>query len=365
MDKDALYIGIMSGTSLDGADAILADFSFPAPRVLGFASMPFGVNLRRELLALNSPGNNEIERSQLAANQLAEVYALTVASLLKSTGKNASDIAAIGCHGQTVRHRPDLAFTVQLNNPARLAELTGIDVVADFRSRDIAAGGQGAPLVPAFHDGAFRSADETRVVVNIGGIANLTILEPGKPAWGFDCGPGNCLMDAWIAQHQRKTHDDDGAWAAWGQVLAPLLARLQSETYFQLTPPKSTGRDRFNPGWLTRQLNGDEAPVDVQATLLALTANTIGQNVAHYAPGAKRLLVCGGGAYNGALMRQLATRFATGPVEKTDTHGVPAQQVEALAFAWLAKQAILHEPVNLTATTGARHAARLGAIYPA
>ena len=365
MDKDSLYIGIMSGTSLDGADAILADFSAPAPRVLGFVSMPFSAPLRRELLALNSTGNDEIERSQLAANQLADVYALTVASLLKSAGKNAADIAAIGCHGQTVRHRPDLAFTVQLNNPARLAELGGIDVVADFRSRDIAAGGQGAPLVPAFHDGVFRSADETRVVVNIGGIANLTILEPGKPAWGFDCGPGNCLMDAWIAQCQQKTHDDDGAWAAQGQVLAPLLGRMQIETYFNLAPPKSTGRDLFNPGWLLRQLNGDEAPVDVQATLLALTANTIVGNIARHAPGAKRLLVCGGGAHNGALMRQLAARFATGIVEKTDAHGVPAQQVEALAFAWLARKAIKREPVDLTATTGARHATRLGAIYPA
>ena len=365
MDKGSLYIGIMSGTSLDGADAILADFSAPSPRVLGFASMPFSAALRRELLALNSAGSNEIERSQLAANQLADAYALTVASLLKSTGKNAAEITAIGCHGQTVRHRPDLAFTVQLNNPARLAELTGIDVVADFRSRDIAAGGQGAPLVPAFHDGIFRSADETRVVVNIGGIANLTLLEPGKPAWGFDCGPGNCLMDAWIAQCQQKKHDDDGAWAAQGQVLAPLLDRMRSELYFKLAPPKSTGRDRFNPGWLLRQLNGDEAPVDVQATLLALTANTIVGNIAHHAPGAKRLLVCGGGAHNGALMRQLAARFATGIVEKTDAHGVPAQQVEALAFAWLARKAIKREPVDLTATTGARHATRLGAIYPA
>ncbi len=355
----------MSGTSLDGADAILADFSAATPHILGFNSAPFSAALRRELLALNTPGDKEIERSQLAANQLADTYAQVVAGLLSSTGKDAGDVIAIGCHGQTIRHRPDLGFTVQLNNPARLAEQCGIDVVADFRSRDIAAGGQGAPLVPAFHDGIFRSAHETRVVVNIGGIANLTMLEPARPAWGFDCGPGNCLMDAWIAQHHQKTHDEDGAWAAQGQVLRPLLERLQGEKYFHLPSPKSTGRDLFNPDWLARHLNGDEAPVDVQATLLALTASAIGEHLVRHAPAAKRLLVCGGGAYNSALMRQLAAKFTNGPVEKTDIHGVPAQQVEALAFAWLAKQAITRQPVDLRATTGARHATRLGAIYPA
>ncbi len=362
---EALYIGIMSGTSLDGADAILADFSGNQPQVLGFSSRPFSATLRNELLALNTSGDREIERSQLAANHLADAYAQVVADLLHATGKKAEDITAIGCHGQTIRHRPDLGFTVQLNSPARLAERCGIDVVADFRSRDIAAGGQGAPLVPAFHDGVFRSPAETRVVVNIGGIANLTILEPGRAAWGLDCGPGNCLMDAWIARHQQKTHDEDGTWAAAGKALPALLASMQSEKYFSVAPPKSTGRDLFNTDWLARHLRGDENPADVQASLLSLTTRTILDHLARHAPAATRLMVCGGGAHNGALMQQLAEGFSQGVVEKTDAHGVPAQQVEALAFAWLAKQAIERVSLDLTATTGARHPTRLGAIYPA
>jgi anhydro-N-acetylmuramic acid kinase len=361
-----LYIGIMSGTSLDGADAILADFSQATPRVLAFVTEPFSVALRAELLALNTAGNNEIERSAVAANQLVDVYAIAAKRAMREAGVEL--VIAIGCHGQTIRHRPDLGFTTQINNPARLAELTHCDVVADFRSRDVAAGGQGAPLVPAFHDGAFRSPNETRVVVNIGGIANITILEPNRPAWGFDCGPGNCLMDAWIARHQQKAYDDDGAWAAQGQVLARLFSRLQSEKYFQMAPPKSTGRDLFHPAWLDTPLDGNEKPADaanVQATLLQLTAWCISDHIARYAPGAARALVCGGGAYNARLMAEISNQLSSMTVEKTDDHGVPAQQVEALAFAWLARQCIERKPIDLTATTGARHPVIMGAVFPA
>lgn len=355
----------MSGTSLDGADAVLADFSGNEPHVLAFENESYSTDLRAELLALNTPGDNEIERSALAANQLALVYARAALRTIQAANIDAKDIAAIGCHGQTVRHRPGLGYTTQLNNPALLAELTGCNVVANFRSRDIAAGGQGAPLAPAFHDGVFKSAAETRVVVNIGGIANLTILEPGRPTRGFDCGPGNCLMDAWISKHRLQWFDKDGAWAAKGQVLARLSGRLQSEQYFADPPPKSTGRDLFHLPWLIEKLIGNEPPQDVQATLLHLTAWSIADHIGRYAPTATRVLVCGGGAQNAALMREIAARFSGGIVEPTDAFGVPAQQVEALAFAWLAKQATERTPLDMTSTTGAKHPAILGAIYPA
>ena len=354
----------MSGTSIDGADVILADLEGQIPRVIGFHSEDFPTALRTELLALNVSGENEIGRSHLAANALVDIYAHAVATLLTSTGTSPKDVVAIGCHGQTVRHRPDLGFTVQLNNPARLAELAKISVVADFRSRDIAAGGQGAPLVPAFHDGVFRAPDETRVVVNIGGIANITVLEKNKPAWGFDCGPGNCLMDAWIDKHLGKRFDDNGAWAAQGQALARLSGHFMSDKYFAQLPPKSTGRDLFNLQWLEQRLTENEKPVDVQATLLDLTAASIANDVKRIVPECARVLVCGGGAQNSALMGRISELLPLAKVGRTDAFGVPAQQVEALAFAWLAKQAIERRAVDLRATTGAAHATILGAIYP-
>ncbi|MBL8523303.1 MAG: anhydro-N-acetylmuramic acid kinase [Betaproteobacteria bacterium] len=365
MNKPSLYIGIMSGTSLDGADAVLADLSGEHPKVLAFTSEPYPAGLRAELLALNAPGECEIERGAIAGNRLAQIYARVAQRAMTVAGTDKSQIAAIGCHGQTVRHRPELGFTVQLNNPSLLAELTDCNVVADFRSRDIAADGQGAPLVPAFHDGVFRSADETRVVCNIGGIANLTVLQPGKPVLGFDCGPGNCLMDGWINQHKGDAFDAAGRWAATGRVLPQLADKLQRESYFAAQPPKSTGRDLFHLDWLQQHLVGGEQPADVQATLLDLTAWSIVDHLGRYAPAAERVLVCGGGAQNPMLMAAIAERFSCGVIETTDAYGVPSQQVEALAFAWFAQCAMERRPIDFTSITGARHRTPSGAIYPA
>lgn len=354
----------MSGTSTDGVDAILADFASTKPRVIGFHTEDFPAPLRSELLALNTIGSNELERSLLAANALGDLYAATVNTLLVNCATPANDVIAIGCHGQTVRHRPDLGFTLQLNNPARLTERTKITVVAEFRSRDIAAGGQGAPLVPAFHDGVFRAPGGTRVVVNIGGIANITILENNRPAWGFDTGPGNCLMDAWIHRHQGLQFDKAGAWAAQGQALARLSGQLLTNSYFHMPPPKSTGRDQFNLAWLTKHLSGDERAVDVEATLLNVTAESIANAIHRYAPNCTEMLICGGGAHNKTLLARLGQHLPATTISPTDAHGVPAQQVEALAFAWFAKQCIERRAVDLTTTTGAAHANVLGAIYP-
>ena len=367
-----LYIGLMSGTSLDGVDGVLADFSSRPLRVLAHANAPFSPQLTRELLALNSAGDNELHRSALAANALVQVYARVVADLLAKSGTAISQVSAIGAHGQTVRHRPQsfdgTGYSLQLNNPALLAELAGIDVVADFRGRDVAAGGQGAPLVPAFHQAVFGRRGETVAALNIGGIANLTVLGPAlaDDVLGFDCGPGNALIDAWCLRHRGQAFDDNGAWAATGQVSSEFLTTLLREPYFSLAAPKSTGRDLFNADWLAARLEGFEslAPVDVQASLTELTASTCAASLQRYGSGAKTLIVCGGGAFNGHLMRRLQVLVPGVQVEASHLHGLPPLQVEAAAFAWLARQAVLRQTASLGKVTGAKGARILGAIYP-
>ncbi len=373
-----LYIGLMSGTSLDGLDGVLVDFASGSPTVLQHAYRPFTAAFAAELLALNSPSDNEVHRVALAANALAHAYALVVQDLLRAADLPASAVDAIGAHGQTIRHRPQEfdthGYTVQLNNPAMLAELTGIDVVADFRSRDVAAGGQGAPLVPAFHVDVFGHGSDHICALNIGGIANLTVLtavrENGLAAdqrvLGFDCGPGNVLMDYWCLRHTGQTFDRDGAWADSGTVLAPLLDQLLAEPYFAKAPPKSTGRDLFNPDWLSLQLRFHPAAhsTDVQATLCEWTAQACANDVQRHAPQTKLLIVCGGGALNGSLMRRLQTALPHVEVHSSAKHGLAPLQVEASAFAWLARKALLREPASLQSVTGARGARVLGAIYP-
>ena len=356
----------MSGTSLDGIDAALAAFeNNTSCRLLRSHFQPFDGALRAELLALNQAGENELERSALAANALSRAYATAVLELLRQSGIGAKQVRAIGCHGQTVRHRPDLGFTIQLANPSLLAELTGITVVADFRNRDIAAGGQGAPLAPAFHAALFRHSGQHRVIVNIGGISNLTNLPPGGKVLGFDCGPGNLLLDAWASQHLGQPYDKNGAWAESGKVIPNLLQQFLAEPFFAASPPKSSGRDQFNLPWLRRFLSPGLAPADVQATLLQLSVEAVASAILDHCKGADEIYLCGGGAHNSALVRGLKQRLAGRIISVTDELGVDADWVEAFAFAWLARQTLHGQPGNLPEVTGAKGARILGAIYTA
>jgi anhydro-N-acetylmuramic acid kinase len=386
--KSGYYIGLMSGTSMDGVDAALVDFSQEKPRVALTESTSLAPELRASLLALNSPGSNELHLAHLAANALMRTYAQAVSALLAHSHTSAAQIIAIGAHGQTVRHRPQMfdvvngsgGYTIQLCNPALLAELTGIDVVADFRSRDVAAGGQGAPLAPFFHRAWFAphiamssaGTDTAPIgVLNIGGISNLTVLQADGHTLGFDCGPGNALMDAWCQQHTGQPYDADGAWAATGQVQEALLAQMLAEPYFALPPPKSTGRDLFNPAWLQQHLAAypHESPQNIQRTLLELTTRPVKQSIVSYQNQSghtlQELIVCGGGAHNSALMRSLQAQLPQLPVISSAQRGLPPQDVEATAFAWLAKQCIERQTLPLPSVTGARGPRILGGIYPA
>lgn len=358
---------------MDGVDGVLVDFSTTPLTVRAHANAAMEPALKAELFALNQPGTNELHRAALAANALMRLYADVVQQLLSSSATAPGQVQAIGAHGQTVRHQPQqhdaTGYTLQLANPALLAELTGIDVVADFRSRDVAAGGQGAPLVPAFHQAVFGTPGQATAVLNIGGMANLTVLGPAvtDDVLGFDCGPGNAMMDAWCQRHQGRPFDAGGVWAATGQVQTELLQTMLAEPFFALPPPKSTGRDLFSPDWLDRQLKrfASLAPADIQATLTELTAKTCASSVKTFGSNCQQLVVCGGGAFNGHLMARLQALLPGVLVGPSDAHGLPAQQVEATAFAWLARKTIRREALSLQSITGTRGARVLGAIYPA
>ena len=378
-----LYIGLMSGTSLDGVDVALVEFNSvefkldelnahdlaatAMPALLHTHFLPYPPALRAQILSLQHPSTNELETTALLANSLALLYADAVQQLLAAASMASAQITAIGCHGQTIRHQPQfkdgIGFSLQIVNSALLAELTDITVVADFRSRDIAAGGQGAPLVPAFHQALFSCPHSSRALINIGGIANITYLGSGD-VLGFDSGPGNMLLDAWIKQHKNFDYDANGAWANSGQVIPPLLAAMLGDPYFSLAPPKSTGRDLFNDTWLTAKLAaGDYLAQDVARTLVALTAHSIADALQRNCSQVDTVYLCGGGAHNTLLKNSLQTLLGKTKVASTDALGIGVDWVEAIAFAWLARQCLDKKTANLPAVTGARGPRILGAIY--
>lgn len=361
-----LYIGVMSGTSLDGLDFALIDQT-ERTALLSTHYEPMPPQLQRDLLDLCAPGPDELARAAIAEQAWAELASGGIQKLLHKAHVDAAAIRAIGSHGQTVRHEPQRGFTIQIGNPALLAELTAISVVADFRRRDMAAGGQGAPLVPAFHEAVFSDATRVRAVLNIGGFSNLSLLYPGKATRGFDCGPGNVLLDAWIQRHHSQAYDRSGEWASSGHVDTRLLADLLSDNFFAARGPKSTGRELFNLPWLDARLTSYPAmtPADVQATLLELTARSVCDSLLAAQPDTQDVLVCGGGVHNTALIQRLRALLPTCQVTSTAEYGVEPDWIEAMAFAWLAHCCLEGIAANRPSVTGARGPRILGAIYPA
>jgi anhydro-N-acetylmuramic acid kinase len=356
----------MSGASLDGVDAVVATFEAPdRAYCLHHLWQPYADDLRQALLDLHHPGEHELERALLLSNRLAEGYAEATACLLRQAGIPPTAIQAIGCHGQTLRHRPAEGLSLQLNQPARLAELTGITVVADFLSRDIAAGGQGSPICAAFLAENLRSSSCHRVLVKIGGMASITDLPPEGPVRGFDCGPGTLVMDAWVKRQWGCDYDPAGSLAAQGRVLEGLLQVLLVHPYFALSPPKSASRGLFAPEWLERELTGREREEDVLATLLQLTVRCIANGIRNHCPGAQEVWLYGGGAHNEHLVKQLGVYLPSLRIDLTERLGLSVDGLEACAMAWLARRTLLGQPGNLAEATGARGPRILGAIYPA
>ncbi|WP_105660499.1 anhydro-N-acetylmuramic acid kinase [Cronobacter dublinensis] len=366
--KSGRYIGVMSGTSLDGVDVVLAAIDEHMVAQQASLSWPMPQAIKTAILDICQ--GQPLTLSQLGRldNQLGCLFAEAVNALMQQQNLNPEDVMAIGCHGQTVWHEPtgSAPHSMQIGDNNQIVARTGVCVVGDFRRRDMALGGQGAPLVPAFHQALLAHPTERRMVLNIGGIANLSLLFPGQPVKGFDTGPGNMLMDAWIWRQQGKPYDKDGEWAASGTVVRPLLQQMLSDPYFSAPAPKSTGREYFNYGWIERQLSlfAGLSAQDVQATLLELTASTISREV-QLSGGAERLMICGGGGRNPRLVARLAALLPGTEVSSTDEMGIRGDDMEALAFAWLAYRTLSGEPGNLPSVTGAREASVLGAIFPA
>jgi len=364
------YIGLMSGTSMDALDAVLVDLGGEQPQLLASLSRPLPPPLREQLIALALPGDDEIARAARADVLLGRFSAECVQQLLQQSVMRNSDIRAIGSHGQTIRHAPDDTppYTQQIGDPNTIAQLTGITTVADFRRRDMVVGGQAAPLVPAFHSALYRNNRYTRVALNLGGIANITVLpaDPDAAVIGFDTGPANGLMDAWCQYRLDRPYDEAGRIAASGEVNQPLLEQLENDPYFRLPPPKSTGREHFNLDWLLQQLPASPLDdTDILATLTELTARSVAAAIMQHATGTEELIVCGGGAYNDHLMQRLTANLPDIRINSSTSYGVEPRWIEAMAFAWLARRTLNHLPGNLPSVTGAREAVILGAIYPA
>ncbi len=364
-----LYIGLMSGTSLDGIDAVLVRFKNEQVSVVESICIPLSSILKDEIKSLISPTTNEINRLMALDVQLGKTFAEVVNQLMNKSNINKNDVVAIGSHGQTIRHLPTAEYpsTLQIADPNTIAEITGITTVADFRRRDMAAGGQGAPLVPAFHEKIFRNEKKNRVILNLGGIANITILpaDKNKAVTGFDTGPANTLMNHWVQQQQNKSYDENGKWAATGKIHSEFLAELLKDDYFKLTPPKSTGTEYFNPAWLTKKLVAFPflAAEDVQASLCAFTATTIIDDINQYAADADEIIICGGGVHNDFLLQQLKLNLPNIEINSSEKYNLDPDYIEATAFAWLAKQTMEHKPGNLPDVTGAAHPVILGGVY--
>lgn len=362
------YLGLMSGTSADAIDLVIVNFANNAIHLTASHSVALPASIRQKIHALATPSDNEIDRMGELDQQLGEVFASSINQLLIKAQLQPSHIIAIGSHGQTIRHRPPGTlthpFTLQIGDPNVIAERTGITTIADFRRRDMAANGQGAPLVPAFHHAVFHNTKSDRFVVNIGGMANITWLPTSGKTLGFDTGPGNVLMDAWILHQLGKAYDADGAWAASGRINDALLERLLSHPFLQQAAPKSTGREAFNLAWLASELAHTEiAPADVQATLLAFTAESITKEIKRITRTDCEVFVCGGGAYNLQLMQALQKRLPQAKLASTAAFGIAPEWVEAMAFAWLAKQTMERKNGNLSAVTGATREVILGGVY--
>ena len=366
---DDLYIGLMSGTSLDGIDAALVRFEKERSTVIESACLPLSSNLKDEIRSLINPTTNEINRLMALDVQLGKSFAEAVKQLLDKARVKKKDIIAIGSHGQTIRHLPTTEHpsTLQIADPNIIAEVTGITTVADFRRRDMAAGGQGAPLVPAFHEKIFLDNKKNRVILNLGGIANITSLpaNKNKAVTGFDTGPANTLMNHWIQQHQNKNYDENGNWASSGKINEAFLEQLLNDDYFKITPPKSTGTEYFNPAWLTKKLSQFPflAAEDVQASLTAFTATTIKDAVNQYATATEEIVICGGGVHNDFLLQLLKQALPNIEINSSSKYGLDPDYIEAAAFAWLAKQTMEHKSGNLPEVTGAKRAVILGGVY--